>query len=58
MIESYMIVRQETLQFLVEAVNECIEKGWQPFGSMTFVPTFSDNSGKLYVQPMVKHTPL
>ena len=55
MITAYMLVKTEALQDLVDKVNENIAKGWQPFSSMTFVPTYSDNSGKQYVQVMVKY---
>ena len=55
MITEYIIVNCETLRRLIQVVNENIVKGYQPFGSMTFVPTLSDNSGKSFVQPMVKY---
>lgn len=56
MIEEYIMIKGERLSDLVEHVNKFMADGYQPFGSMTFVPTFSDNSGKLFVQPMVKYT--
>ena len=52
---AYMMLKSEALQDLVDNVNEKLPAGWQPFGSMTFVPTYSDNSGKQYVQIMVKY---
>ena len=55
-IQSYMLAKSESLQDLVGLVNEqIVYEGWQPFGNITFVPTLSDNSGKLYVQAMVKY---
>ena len=54
-ITDYMLVKTEHLQDLVDQVNEHIAKDWQPFGSMTFVPTYADNSGKQYVQLLVKY---
>lgn len=54
-IVAYMMLKTEKLQDLVDKVNEKLPEGWQPFGSMTFVPTYSDNSGKQYVQVMVKY---
>lgn len=54
MITEYIIVRTEDLRDLVNTVNKNIAKGYQPFGAMTFVPTLSDNSGKSFVQPMIK----
>ena len=55
MITAYSLVKTEALQDLVDKVNENIAKGRQPFSSMIFVPTYSDNSGKQYVQVMVKY---
>ncbi len=55
MITDYQLIKTEDLQDLVNNVNDNIAKGWQPFGSMTFVPTYADNSGKQYVQIMVKY---
>ena len=51
----YMMLKTEHLQDLVDSVNKKIAEGWQPHGSMTFVPTYSDNSGKQFVQVMVKY---
>ena len=54
-IVEYMLVKTDTLKGLVDKVNSEVSNGWQPFGSVTFVPVYSDNSGKSYVQPMVKY---
>ena len=54
-IVAYMMLKTEKLQDLVDSVNEKLPEGWQPHGSMTFVPTYSDNSGKQFVQVMVKY---
>jgi hypothetical protein len=51
----YIIVKADTLIGLVERVNKEIGNGFSPIGSVTFVPVYSDNSGKSYVQAMVKY---
>jgi hypothetical protein len=55
-IQSYMLAKSVSLQDLEGLVNmKIIYGGWQPLGNITFVPTLSDNTGKLYVQAMVKY---
>ena len=55
MITEYIMLKSERLRDLVQFVNEKIAEGYQPHGSMTFVPTYSDNSGKEFVQIMVQY---
>ncbi len=50
----YQIVKTDTLQDLVNQVNVHMIEGWKPLGGVTFYPVYSDNSGKAWVQAMVK----
>lgn len=54
-ITEYILVKTGNLEDMVEQVNKQIIRGWQPHGNMIFVPEYADNSGKTYVQPMVKY---
>jgi hypothetical protein len=54
-IVEYGVIKADSLQELVNKVTLSIAQGFQPLGSMTFVPTFSDNSGKQFVQVIVKY---
>ena len=54
MITEYIVMKAYALQDLVNDVNVKIVEGYQPLGGVTFIPVYSDNSGKLYIQAMVK----
>jgi hypothetical protein len=42
----------ETSKYFEEHVNQLIQEGWQPFGSLGYV---KDGAYHTYVQPMVKY---
>lgn len=50
----YQIVKCDMLQDLVTAVNKHMAKGWRPLGGVTFYPVYADNSGKAWVQAMIR----
>lgn len=50
----YQILKCGTLQDLVTLVNTHMTKGWRPLGGVTFYPVYSDNSGKAWVQAMIR----
>jgi hypothetical protein len=50
----YQIVKCSELQDLVTVVNKHIADGWRPIGGVTFYPVYSDNSGKAWVQAMIR----
>lgn len=50
----YQILKCGTLQDLVTLVNTHIADGWRPLGGVTFFPVYSDNSGKAWVQAMIR----
>jgi hypothetical protein len=50
----YQIIKTDTLQGLVNQVNIHIADGWKPIGGVTFYPVYADNSGKEWLQAMVR----
>ena len=48
--------RREKAEF-DKAVNDLIEKGWQPYGSLNVTSQFDNWTGLIFfIQPMVKYT--
>ncbi len=54
MMTEYIIIKCDELRDLVNRVNESMANGYVPQGGPVFYPVYSDNSGKAWIQAMVK----
>ncbi len=50
----YIIIKSGTLNDLVNSVTKSIAQGYKPQGGPVFYPVYADNSGKAWVQAMIK----
>jgi len=50
----YIIIKCDVLNDLVTSVNKHMLNGFKPLGGPVFYPVYSDNSGKAWIQAMVK----
>lgn len=51
----YIIVKCDRLDDLVDTVNKHIMvNGFKPIGGPVFYPLYADNSGKVWIQAMIK----
>lgn len=50
----YEVIVAHTEESLIKAVNDLIDDGWQPYGSLSFTTKLTELT---FVQPMTKETP-
>ena len=50
----YSIAYSDTLKELVNQVTKQIAEGWIPQGGPVFYPVYADNSGKAWIQALIR----
>lgn len=49
----YKVIQEDGIETLTKIVNDLIERGWRPHGSLVVIPKLPSGTALMYCQAMV-----